>query len=332
MKKAGSCVAIERCRNINALVRSPTPPERKFQNYIKKANCSLSGVARSVCCQPTEIVQRPPLLPIECGNSVYQKLAESNETKPFDYPWMVVLLYMRNGVLEYNCGGSLINNRYVLTAAHCVQTRDGSKLIGVRLGEHDISKSIDCIVYSNGEKSCTDPPVDARIETTVVYPQYNPWTLLHDIALIRMAQEVTFSYSIKPICLPVRQDVRKLEHPRYIVTGWGMTEKQTKSDVLLQAILDWVPIKECEVTIGKRARSKHLSEEFQMCAGGKYRAATCQGDSGGPLGFNVRSIGARFVQFGIVSTGANTCGEKSIPGIYTRVSSYMDWIVKHMRP
>ncbi|XP_050095404.1 serine protease easter-like isoform X2 [Anopheles aquasalis] len=333
--KAGNCVAIERCRNILAIVRSKKPPKQSVQNYIKGANCTLPGVARSVCCQPKEVVRRRNLLPENCGNIVHQKMAEGNQTEPFQYPWMVVLQYSKNGAQRDSCGGSLINNRYVLTAAHCMQARDGWMLSKVRLGEQDKSKEIDCIVYSNGEKSCADPPVDVAIESTVVHSQYNPSKLLHDIALIRMVHYVEFSYSIQPICLPVRQDVRNLSLQKYIVTGWGMTEKLVPSDVLLQAIMDSVAIPECQRTITKRAnraRPINLSEKYQMCAEGKDHVAACEGDSGSPLGFNVRNVEARFVQFGIVSVGANNCGERSIPEVYTRVSSYMDWIIENMHP
>uniref|UniRef100_A0A182FC40 CLIP domain-containing serine protease n=1 Tax=Anopheles albimanus TaxID=7167 RepID=A0A182FC40_ANOAL len=331
-KKAGFCVAIERCRNINAIFRSPTPPERKVQNYIKRANCTLPGMVRGICCLPTEITNRSPLLPEKCGDSSFPKLSRGNKTDPFDYPWMVVLQYSKNGVQRDGCAGTLISNRYVLTAAHCVQVPGGWMLSRVRLGDQDRSKPIDCIVYSSGEKSCTDPPVDVAVEKAVVYPRYDPSIILHDIALIRMAHDVAFTFSIKPICLPVRLDIRNVALPRYIVTGWGMTERHVPSEALLQAIIEPVPLLECIQKLSKQGFPVNLSEEYTMCAGGKDNVDACKGDSGGPLGFYVREVGARFVQYGIVSAGVNSCGRTSAPGIYTRVSSYMDWIIANMRP
>ncbi|XP_035790730.1 serine protease grass-like [Anopheles albimanus] len=338
VRRAGFCVPIERCRNINAIVKSSTPPSRGIQNYINRSGCTLAGVTRSVCCVPTEIVpdtsvSKWHLLPTQtCGKSVYQKVAWGNTTDPFEYPWMVVLRYERQGQFEDQCGGSLINNRYVLTAAHCVETGNGWNLISVRLGEHDKSKPIDCIVYSDGAKSCANPPIVLGIESTVVYPEYNIPFARHDIALIRMPQEITYSDSIQPICLPTREDVRKLPLPRFIVAGWGKTENQTDSDVLMQATLDSVPVSECRGLLERINAKIDLSEEHQMCAGGKNRIDSCKGDSGGPLGFSVGLIGARFVEFGIVSTGIPSCGERSVPGIYTRVAPYMDWIIDNIQP
>ncbi|XP_049545294.1 serine protease grass-like [Anopheles darlingi] len=337
-RRAGFCVPIGRCRNINAIVQSSTPPSRGIQNYINRAGCTLSGVVRSICCQPTEIVpdtavSKWRLLPTEtCGKSIYQKVAWGNTTDPFEYPWMVVLRYIRNGEVKDQCGGSLINNRYVLTAAHCVRTGNGWTLFKLRLGEQDKSQPIDCIVYSNGERSCADPPIEVDIESTVVYPGYNSPFGRHDIALIRMAQAATYTDSIQPICLPTREDVRKLQLPRFIVAGWGMTENQTDSDVLMQATLDSVPVPECQLTLRRNGLIIDLSEEHQMCAGGKNRIDSCKGDSGGPLGFSIGLVGARFVEYGIVSAGIQSCGIRSVPGIYTRVSPYMEWIVDNMQP
>uniref|UniRef100_A0A182RQF3 CLIP domain-containing serine protease n=1 Tax=Anopheles funestus TaxID=62324 RepID=A0A182RQF3_ANOFN len=372
-KSDGFCVSIERCRNIHSIVTSPTPPPRGVQNYINRAACTQPGVERSVCCQPLEIIPKPvtttttttrappvnipvqtgtglvmtvgvepdssttldwSLLPTtNCGTITINRIAHGNATRVFEYPWMVLLRYLSNGNLQDGCGGSLINNRYVLTAAHCIKTSSRLQLAKVRLGEHDKRQHEDCHVYNDGEIECADPAIDVDIESTVVHKNYNrPIKFRHDIGLIRMAQEVEFTDSIKPICLPVNEAVRRKVLTKYIITGWGTTEEQSLSDVLLQAIVNHVEVPECQQKMTENFLYVTLAEEWQMCAAGEGLVDSCQGDSGGPLGFSVDVSGARFVQFGIVSAGVRSCGKENVPGIYTRVSSYMDWIVANMKP
>ncbi|XP_055597074.1 serine protease grass-like [Uranotaenia lowii] len=348
-RNPGLCVDIRRCTNIFNIVSNPTPPPTGIANYIKKAACTLPGIERSVCCQPHEVKPEQPttaapptsvggssLLPDKCGQAVADRIAFGNVTKVFDYPWMAVLKYNSNGELVDGCGGSLINKRYILTAAHCLRTRSTLQLQVVRLGEHDKSSEIDCNIYKNKkgeiiERDCANKTEDYGIESIVVHESYQKPKYSNDIGLIRLDRDVEMQDHIHPICLPVTPALRSAQFERYVVTGWGTTEKQTGSDVLLSAIVPRVSNAECQERMAQNNLKVQLSDK-QMCAGGEGLVDTCRGDSGGPLGYSADFNGARFVQFGVVSAGIDSCGLKSVPGIYCRVAAYMDWILANMKP
>lgn len=349
-RQPGQCVPIRRCTNIYNIVSNPSPPPTGIANYIKRAACTLPGVERSVCCQPTEVVpDTTPTtvatptggiavgdLPSNCGQSIADRIAFGQATKVFDYPWMAVLTYNQNGEMLDGCGGSLIHKRYVLTAAHCLRTRSTLKLETIRLGEHTKSTKIDCNIYKNNkgveiERDCADEAENFGVESMIVHENYNRPKYSNDIGLVRLDRDVVMKDHIKPICLPVTPTLKAAQFERYLVTGWGTTENQTGSDVLLSAVVPRVSNSECQAKMTQNRLNVQLSD-LQMCAGGEGLVDTCRGDSGGPLGFSTEYNGARFVQFGIVSAGVDSCGLKSVPGIYCRVAAYMDWILGNMRP
>ncbi|KFB44072.1 serine protease 14 [Anopheles sinensis] len=263
-----------------------------------------------------------------CGSFVGDRIFGGQKTGIDEFPWAVLIEYQKpRNQYGYHCGGSLINERYVLTAAHCVTSlRDGWKVYRVRLGEWDLSTNPDCIQHVNGNTvvaACNNPPIDMDIEQIVVHNGYTHAKNYHnDIALIHMARDVTYSLSVLPTCLPLSERIINTNHEdtSTIAVGWGRTETASSSQVKMKVDLIVQSLEECKLLYESKGASLM---DTQMCVGGMDGRDTCTGDSGGPL---MRMVGGFWYQIGVVSFGSANCGTKDLPAVYTDVSKYAEWI------
>ncbi|XP_075163211.1 ovochymase-like [Haematobia irritans] len=246
------------------------------------------------------------------------RVVGGSETRRGAYPWMAALGYRDEfspTLLKFLCGGSLISSNYVISSAHCIN----SNLVLVRLGAHDLSNSADVNA------------VDYGIRRTKIHEQFDLKMIVHDIALIQLAQMVTMTNFITPICLPesmtfINQDFVGMNP---FVAGWGTIKHQgPTSNVLLHAQVPIVSRQTCEQSYQSVFNFVQFSDKI-ICAGSSIVDA-CQGDSGGPLMLpQLDGTTYRYYLLGVVSYGYE-CARAGFPGVYTRVAMYMSWIRQNM--
>ncbi|KAF0287475.1 Trypsin-1 [Amphibalanus amphitrite] len=202
------------------------------------------------------------------------------------------------------CGGSVINNRYVLTAAHCTENSSPSQ-IQVMLGDLRIGTS------DSGEQRFS-------VQQIIQHPQYTSasgsgW----DFSLLKLDREISFSNTISPVCLPTAGQT--YADVTAIASGYGRVGATEPQATHLQHVT--VPVwsqSRCQGRWGSTIKSS------MICAGGYPEGgrSVCMGDSGGPL---VTEVSGRFRLIGVVSFG-RPCAVANWPDVYGRVTEALSWI------
>lgn len=269
-----------------------------------------------VCCPELKSVEN-------CGKLTYaDNIVGGDETDLDEFPWTVRLFFERNDKGGFKCGGSLINDRYVMTAAHCLNPNSGWNLKFVRLGDWDDDTDPDCMVDYSEITHCNDKYQDFEISKVIIHDEYLTGKNNHnDIALLKLATPVRYSHSIAPVCIPTAEMDSGLNVTRqqFDVTGWGVTENRVPSKRKLKVRLPGQDMNQCAKAYRKRL---DFFIDSQLCVGGDRRKDSCRGDSGGPLMMVAEN---RWQLMGIVSYGSVHCGLGGVPGIYTRVGSFLQW-------
>ncbi|XP_042900195.1 proclotting enzyme [Parasteatoda tepidariorum] len=298
--------------------RTPTPTRRRISTRRPTVTTTTTTTRRP----PPENLLKPSFLPARCGisNATDTRVVGGREADPGSWPWMaVVFVEKRNGVMSPDCGGALVTNRHVVTAAHCVVTGRSSttmspRQLSIRLGAHNVASS-------------NDPSaIEVGVDGVRRHERFDPRTYRNDIAVIRLNRAVPFTSRVSPICLPY-DSLRgeDLTGRKGTVIGFGTTAfNGPSSDVLMQATFD---IQSQEVCKKAYEREVNITSVY-MCAGvDTGEKDSCQGDSGGPL----MSVGkdGNYYLVGVVSFG-KLCGQPGYPGVYTRVTEFLDWLTRNL--
>ncbi|XP_045541205.1 uncharacterized protein LOC106709185 [Papilio machaon] len=281
---------VERLRHIDV-------SERMCSKYKKLQTKQLQAIPLVPSPEPLEINVTscaPSKIPLIVGGKVVSIK---------DFPHMALIGWVKLNYDGYawRCGGSLISDRFVLTAAHCAyEERDNSIVMGPPR------------VVQLGSSYLDDPnAVVMKISTVIRHPRYKLPKAYYDIALVKMSDAVTFSEFIRPACL----GVPPTPNESFIATGWGRTEfGGDQSRELRSVSLDvWEP-EECRRALGKsRKLPNGPSSDSQICAGVREGGKdTCQGDSGGPAQIQ---DGCIWRVVAVTSVG-RSCGAPNTPALY----------------
>ncbi|XP_021486965.1 chymotrypsin-C [Meriones unguiculatus] len=246
-----------------------------------------------------------------CGDptfppSLSARVVGGEDAVPHSWPWQISLQYLKDDTWRHTCGGSLITNSHVLTAAHCINK---SFTYRVGLGKYNLS-------VEDEEGS-----LYAAVDTIYVHEKWNSLLLVNDIAIIKLAEPVELSDTIKVACIPEEGSLLPQDYPCY-VTGWGrLWTNGPIAEVLQQGLQPIVSHATCSRPDWWFIRVR----KTMVCAGGDGVISACNGDSGGPL--NCRAEDGSWQVHGIVSFGSGQgCNTLKKPVVFTRVSAYNDWI------
>lgn len=235
-----------------------------------------------------------------------------------EYPWQVAILKKDQYDNVYVCGGALVGPSHVITAAHCIKGNQAIDL-RVRLGEWDVNRESEFY-----------PHVEKDVSSILIHPEFYQGNLYNDIALVKFDGFVDFQRNphISQACLPPKY--QEFAGSRCWVTGWGKDAFGTGGkfqNILKEVDVPVINNYDCE----NKLRRTRLGYDFKldsgfMCAGGEEGKDACKGDGGGPL---VCEHQGQWYLGGIVSWGIG-CGQYDVPGVYTKVSQYTDWVQKNM--
>nr|XP_014342015.1 PREDICTED: transmembrane protease serine 2 [Latimeria chalumnae] len=271
--------------------------EKQFYKMLSSSkSCSMGSILTLRC--------------IDCGTrtppSKTSRIVGGNTAQPGNWPWQVSLQVYKTHL----CGGTIITPYWIVTAAHCVEDYSDPKQWRVYSG-----------ILKRSEMNIWKGNFVAKI---IAHKGYNSKTKHKDIALMKLESPLTFSDTIRPVCLP-NFGQQFLPDTTCWISGWGSTrEGGSSSNDMMVASVPIISTAECN----SRLVYNGMISSTMTCAGYLIGGIdSCQGDSGGPL---VTQQHSSWWLVGVTSWGEG-CARRNRPGVYGKVTELLDWIYLTMQ-
>lgn len=225
-----------------------------------------------------------------------------NPKHPSEVPYNAVILFHVKAIPYSHCGATIIAPDAVLSSAHCFASIPRGFSGSVRVGTSDGIKGGQLV----------------GIARYILHPHYDPETRSHDLALVKLNPQLTWTSSVKPVLMPPSIGYRVSIGTSVNVSGYGMTPNKVNQQPMSLDMTELRVIEpeKCQNIYGKML----LDTNSIICTEGHANndADTCKGDEGGPLVF-------KGILVGVVSFG-NGCGEEGKPAVFNRVAKDLEWI------
>ncbi|XP_068229107.1 trypsin-2-like [Palaemon carinicauda] len=240
------------------------------------------------------------ILPTTCGLAAQSRIVGGVESKNMQWPWIVSLRFSWG---QHFCGGFLVTESHVITAAHCVSYfSDLPQHLKIAAGSNHVEEEV----------------IVAQIKAITIHPSFGNTSVFDsDVAVLELMQPLKFNLLVAPVCLP--QTDAKVGQS-VVAVGWGKTSEEAESfsQVLNHVDITVLEMEKCSSTY------ESLFNEDMLCAGSLEKGLdSCLGDSGGPL----LALGddGSWQALAIISFGKG-CGDPGFPGVYTNLYKFSGWL------
>uniref|UniRef100_A0A182NCR5 Peptidase S1 domain-containing protein n=1 Tax=Anopheles dirus TaxID=7168 RepID=A0A182NCR5_9DIPT len=234
------------------------------------------------------------------------------------WPWYAAIFHLDRDTHEYKCGGTILDEYTILTAAHCISPvlgMNSSNWILVHVGQTQLD-----VAGTNTQK--------LQVKNVIIHPRFGEADLDNDIALIKLATRIKMNNYVQPVCLwTMASEQCKIVGRNGTILGFGMTEENVLADHLKKATIQVVETIRCIESA--REFGKFMTSRM-YCGGGPPGIGASDGDSGGGmfLADNSRWFVRGIISFHPMSNNSTGSNQSNFTA-YTDVAKYIDWIRPH---